>query len=332
VETIAIYRLGSIGDTVAALPCFHRIARSFPNSRRVLLTSSQDPAKATPVVSVLGPSGLIDDAIVYRTGERRMSALMRVRSELRSLGVKTLIYLIQPRGRRKLLRDLTFFKLCGVRHIIGASGSSDLLYPRIDPVTGWVEREAERLARGLSELGPLDLMNPDAWDLKLTQDEMDRARLELLPLGGHKFAAVNLGGKTAKQDWGDSNWTALLKRMKSVFDLALVFVGAAHERKRTENLAGLWPGPSINLCGSLSPRESAAAMKFAKFYLGHDSGPMHLAASVGIPCVAVFGDHDPPKQWHPLGSQHRIIHNMAGISAIRPQEVFEAICSLPKHQ
>ena len=66
-------------------------------------------------------------------------------------------------------------------------------------------------------------------------------------------------------------------------------------------------------------------MEGASLFIGHDSGPMHLAAAVGVPCVAVFGDHNVPKRWHPIGDQHRIIHNMRGVRAITPDEVYEAV-------
>ena len=44
----------------------------------------------------------------------------------------------------------------------------------------------------------------------------------------------------------------------------------------------------MNLCGRLSIRETAAVMKHADVYLGHDSGPMHLAAAAGVPCVGIY--------------------------------------------
>ncbi len=50
---------------------------------------------------------------------------------------------------------------------------------------------------------------------------------------------------------------------------------------------GRLPGPGgmvINLCGGLTPRESAACFAKARAFLGHDSGPMHLADAVGTQC------------------------------------------------
>jgi len=64
----------------------------------------------------------------------------------------------------------------------------------------------------------------------------------------------------------------------------------------------------VNLCGQVSVRESAALLAHARLYLGHDSGPMHLAAAVGTPCVAVFSSRNLPGEWFPYGTQHRMLY------------------------
>ncbi len=65
----------------------------------------------------------------------------------------------------------------------------------------------------------------------------------------------------------------------------LVLNGAPEESEASEFAAMGWrevnPGGAVvNLCGRLTPRESAAAFGRAKLFVGHDSGPMHLAAAV----------------------------------------------------
>ena len=65
----------------------------------------------------------------------------------------------------------------------------------------------------------------------------------------------------------------------------------------------------MNLCGKLTPRESAACFARSKLFLGHDSGPMHLAAAVGTPCVAIFAARNLPRVWFPYGKQHRVIYH-----------------------
>ncbi len=135
-----------------------------------------------------------------------------------------------------------------------------------------------------------------------------------------------MGGKAAEKDWGVDNWTTLIGGLSEDFgSYGLLFVGAAEDGPRAEALSAHWPSPVINACGKLSPRESGAAMREAAAFAGHDSGPLHLAAAMNVPCVALFGDFNRPAKWHPFGAHHRIIHNMGGVLAITVGEVDAAL-------
>jgi ADP-heptose:LPS heptosyltransferase len=116
------------------------------------------------------------------------------------------------------------------------------------------------------------------------------------------------------KDWGKENWRALLAKMAAEsLGRPLLLVGAAEESEASEFAAEGWRqnggGPVVNLCGRLSPRESAAALARAELFVGHDSGPMHLAAAVGTPCVAVFAARNIPQQWFPFGKRHRVVYH-----------------------
>lgn len=325
VETILIFRIGSLGDTVVALPCFHRIARSFPNSRRIVVTDIPASQKAASVESLLGRSGLIDGVIYFPPVPRKSRDFLELRKQISATRAKTLIY-IADRDFLSTLRDICFFRLCGLSQVVGAPLSRDLRFPRVDPETGHTEREAARLARCLAPLGVVDLDDPGFWDLGLRSDEVDLANGKLAPLGGNNFIAASIGGKDRSKDWGNENWAALLRLIAAErAGLALAFVGSADEFDRSAGLAANWPGPTLNLCGVLGPRESAAAMRRALLFVGHDCGPMHLAAAVGVPCVGMFGNFNQPNWWHPVGQGHCIIHNMRGVREISPEEVHAAV-------
>jgi ADP-heptose:LPS heptosyltransferase len=103
-----------------------------------------------------------------------------------------------------------------------------------------------------------------------------------------------------------------------------VFVGARDDSERSERLRACWPGAfAVDLCGRLTPRESAAVIERADLFIGHDSGPLHLADAVGTPCVGLFGSYNAPKIWHPSGVDTHIIHRMEGLSIIAPAQVID---------
>jgi ADP-heptose:LPS heptosyltransferase len=319
---VLVFRIGSLGDTVVALPCFHLIARAFADYRRVLITDALGSPKAAGVDKILDGSHLIDDVIHFPPPPRRFRDLLTLRNRIRQTGARVLVY-VADRGPLATLRDVLFFRLCGIRHVIGAPLARDLWRARIDAETGYEEPEAERLARCLASLGPIDLEDRAVvWDLRLSAEERRAAEIALAPLGGRGFIAISIGGRVAQKDWGDANWRELLSLLVAECrDLGLVFFGAAEEFDRSAGLATAWTGRVLNLCGHLTPRESAAALARAVLFIGHDNGPMHLAAAAGVPCVAMFGSFNVPRRWHPMGRGHRIIHDMRGVGTIPAAKV-----------
>ena len=91
-------------------------------------------------------------------------------------------------------------------------------------------------------------------------------------------------------------------------DLGIVCIGAGKEKDRCDRLTKDWKGPVLNLCGITQPRISALAMQNALFYVGHDSGPMHLAALVDTPCIAIFSARSKPGVWFPRGEDNHVFY------------------------
>ncbi|MCH8181072.1 MAG: glycosyltransferase family 9 protein [Proteobacteria bacterium] len=324
-STIVIYRLGSLGDTLVALPCFHAIERATPGARRVVLTNFPVSAKAAPLEGILGGSGLIDQALAYPVGTRSLKALWALRKQLRALGADTLYYLTPARGMAAVWRDILYFKLCGFRHIVGAPSTPELQTWQTLNAQGELEPECARLARSLSaggQLPAIDLHDRSLWDLRLSAREQQVADAVTAELQGRPTLVINMGGKVAEKDWGEARWMALLNGLgREHPELGLLVVGAQEDSERARRVTQNWPGPVVDACGRLSPRESAAAMRGAQLFIGHDSGPMHLAATVGVPCIGLFGGYNRPVVWHPFGEGHRIVHRMSGVQDISVDEV-----------
>ncbi len=310
VQRVLIYRLGSLGDTIVALPCYHQVARAFPEAKRWLLTNLPVAQKAPSPKEILGDSGLVHAYIGYPVGLRSIRGLLRLRREIRELRPQVLIYLAAPRGIRQAQRDAVFFRMCGIPRIIGLPLTQDLQENRWDAQRQMAEPEAHRLTRCLSEIGPFNLDAPPSWDLLLTDDEHRTAESVLAPLQSQLFVAVSVGTKMQSKDWGVENWGGVLERIHAEYPgYGLALVGAGSEASASEKAARRWGGKLVNLCGALTPRETAAVLERATLFLGHDSGPMHLAEAVQTPCVAVFAALRPPGVWFPYGRQHRVVYH-----------------------
>lgn len=332
-KRVIIFRQGSIGDFAISLPCLHAIRKNYPSAKITLLTNQPTNQATVPAMNILDGTQLIDDYITYRSGTRDFWELTKIRRALSKLAPETLIYLAQPRGRFAAYRDYCFFRWCGIKRIAGLHASRELLNCR-PPVPGgtlW-ESEASRLARSLRLPHRITVEKSEDWDLHLSAVETEEAnrilREGLLSnqYGKIPLLGISIGTKQEINDWGNYNWLAVLNGLKRL-NFGLIFIGAAEDGVRSQLLADEWHGPTLNLCGKIMPRVSAAVIKNCALFLCHDSGPMHLAASVGIRCIAVFSRRNPPGQWFPFGKNHKILYPQMAtdtIQSIEPNQVIAA--------
>jgi ADP-heptose:LPS heptosyltransferase len=298
---ILIYRLGSLGDTVLALPCFHLIREIYPEARIEVLTNAPVSGKAAPLESILAGTGLIDGAIHYPLGLRDPLGLLALAQRLREEKFDLLVSLAAARGFWASVRDGLFFRLCGIPRIVGLPFARRDLTCRRESTL--FEPEWRRLLRRIESLGQPN-PSPPKFDLRLTPEERAEAGRLLTPLP-EKFIAASLGTKTALNDWGLPRWKQLLGELSAAHPgLGLVLLGSADEAVRSRELLKSWAGPALDLCGATSPRVSAAVLARTLLFLGHDSGPMHLAAAAGTRCIAIFSARCPPGQWFPAGEGH----------------------------
>ena len=307
VRKVLIYRIGSLGDTVVALPCFHLLAWLFPLAERVLLTNFPVHAKAPASAAVLGDSGLVNGYMRYTVGTRSIGELWRLAREIRRFCPDLLVYLMPVRPMKNVRRDRFFFRLAGIRRVAGLPGGVQLRH-RFDPTTDLYEAEALRLTRSIAELGDAHAEDIATWDLHLTAMELDTASRALASRKGRPFIACAPGCKMQANDWERDNWRALLARLARKYPAhVLVMAGAAEDADLCDYAARGWTGDKLNLAGALTPRESAAVFAHAAVFIGPDSGPKHLAACMGVPCVCVFSARDPAGVWFPPGLRNQIV-------------------------
>jgi heptosyltransferase-3 len=115
---ILIYHIGSLGDTLVAVPALWAVRANFPGAHITMLTDAQPGRPMVQAGDVIDGAGLIDDYITYPA--YRPVAAVRLLLQLRSLQFDTLVYLIRPHvDDGRLRRDRAFFRLVGIRRFIG---------------------------------------------------------------------------------------------------------------------------------------------------------------------------------------------------------------------
>lgn len=339
-SSILIYRLGSLGDTVVALPALHLVRRVFPEARLSLLTNKPVASKAAAMESVLGPE-FFAEVMDYPVGTRNPAKLLAVAKRIRAGNFDALVNLAAARGRLKALRDRMFFRLCGIRSTFGFPRENSDFTVLLRSDGQLYESESFRLLKRLRVLGEASLDDPASWDLSLKLEELQKAEA-LIPSPSEPVLVACFGTKAQANDWGEENWTKLLEKLRSRLPAWRLFtIGSADEAALAARCSASWGEDVTNMCGQLAPRESAGLLQRSKLFLGHDSGPMHLASAVGAPCVAIFSARNPPGQWFPVGSGHKclyhktecfgcglttcIVEKKRCILSITVDEVFEAV-------
>ena len=123
-------------------------------------------------------------------------------------------------------------------------------------------------------------------------------------LNDENFIAINPIAYWETKLWDDDNFARLADLIKNNLKMNVVFTGS--EKSIIEGITSKMQTRGINLGGQTTLLELAQVYKKARLVITTDSGPMHLAAAVGTPVVALFGPTDPARTG-PYGEGHTIV-------------------------
>jgi heptosyltransferase-3 len=179
------------------------------------------------------------------------------------------------------------------------------LYPGANPRRHTVETHLDALRR----LG----LQPGADDRRLVMVPGNEAegRIDNL-LAAHRVVVGGFVHLHPASRWLFKCWTAdkvaLLADALAARGLPVVVTAAPDPAEKALIAAVLAAAraPLVDLSGQLSLRELAALTARARLFVGVDSAPMHIAAAMGTPVVALFGPSG-DIEWGPWGVAHRIV-------------------------
>ena len=331
VKRVLIFRQGSLGDTVVALPCFRLIKQAYPGAKIDVLTNKPINSKACALEMVLENMGLVDEYFTYPASVKLSEKMSWLKKYIKEVRPDRLIYMLERPGLQQTWRDYLFFKFCGVKRIVGMTLCGKKQEYLFDDKTKRFEYEGRRLARQLEGLGKVDWSDPAIMNLSITDVEQQKIQPLILNwMEKQPFFVCSIGTKLTIKDWGQDNWKMLMSELSKLYpSFGLIFIGVDGESERSQELLDLWDGPTLNLCGKFSVRQSAAFLSRAKYFIGHDSGPMHLAAAAGASCVAIFSRHNKPACWFPFGDKHQVIYPKGdSVLSITVPEVIEAVATV----
>ena len=280
---ILVIRGGAIGDFILTLPALRLIREAFPNShieiigyRHIIaLAEGRYYADATrsiefgPLAGFFARAGTLDAELI----------------EYFASFHQVISFLFDPDGifQRNLER-------CGVKRFLQA-------HVKIDDSA----HAAQQLARPLEALA---LYLEDAAPV-VFPNEQDRAFAEeFLREQIEPLVAVHPGSGSPRKNWPISHWRELLQMVLSERGRVLVVGGEADYASLGELRDEF--GSRLLVAQDLPLPSLAAILQQCAQFIGHDSGISHLAASVGAPCLLLFGPTD-PHVWAPANPGVRVL-------------------------
>lgn len=136
---------------------------------------------------------------------------------------------------------------------------------------------------------------------------------------------VHAAASLPAKQWPLERFAAVMKAVQNRHHARFVYTGAKEDAGLYHEIEKHGPFGGLNLCGITSLRENLSVYRAADLFLGVDSGPMHMAAAVGVPVVALFGPTD-ERKWGPWGEGHTVISKRLACHPCKPHKCADNEC------
>jgi len=312
---ILVIRRDNIGDLLCTTPLLHALRVRFPGAWLGVLANSYN-------APVLARNPDLDSVYAYTKlkhlgeGEGALGAIARRLGDLwalRRMGLDLAVLATPVFSRRtlRLARWLAPRRIAGFSDGSAAAAALDISVPE-SAVQG--KHEVERVFALGSALG----VEGEIPALRLVPDpvEVAKVRAAVGASGGKLTVAVHISARRPAQRWPVERFAELIERLHSAHDAMAVLLwspGAPDHprhpgddnkaRELSERLGARVPFlayPTERLA------ELVGAIAACDAVVCADGGAMHVAAALGKPIVALFGD-SPAERWRPWGVAHRVL-------------------------
>ena len=122
------------------------------------------------------------------------------------------------------------------------------------------------------------------------------------------LVAINPVAKWKTKLWDNLKFALLADRLIEKYNASVIFTGSQSDKSTIDNIMSCMSQRAVNLAGETTLKTLAALYEKTKFLISTDTGPMHMAAAVGTPVIALFG---PTAPWRtgPFGAEHKILRS-----------------------
>lgn len=275
---ILLIKPSSLGDIVHAMPTCAAIRRAYPKARLTWLVKREW-------------AGLVERIEGVDRVWPVESTLVGWLSQVSPLRAEQFDLVVDLQG---LFRSAAIGWLSGSPLIAGfANGreGSPWFYSRSVPVPSLELHAVDRYLLVAKAVGAVVFGTPE-FHFRLSQadhDEVDRLLSRSGVAPGTSWVALNVSARWPTKRWPAASFAEVADRLQQEGYGAVVLIGGPDERADVAAVRGKMKTPAIDLTGATTVGLLPALLSKASLLITNDSGPMHIAAAVGTPVVALFG-------------------------------------------
>lgn len=312
INKILLIQLGQLGDLVLETAAVEAIRKKFE--------------KAT-IISLVGPWGeewvkrdpLIDKVIGYEAGWLRPRSFRSEKSgnglfsTLTALWKERINLAVDFRGEAN---DILLAYLSGARLRLGYSLRSQKAFFPLEEVKfllnlpceyPWEKRhdfhQVEHNLRLLKKVGIEGEYRPRAF-FNTEEKEWARDFLEEAKRPG-PVVIIHPGASRREKIWAPQKFSALIEKLQREYKARVVIVGEKAELDIGQKIISVLKEKPVLAMGMTTLGKLTALISEADLFIGNESGPMHIAASLSIPTIAIMSGV--PSLYGPYKTKHRVV-------------------------
>jgi lipopolysaccharide heptosyltransferase I len=325
---IAVIKLSALGDVTHALPVAAALRERFPEARLTWVAERRETA-------LLRGHPALDDVIAVDTRRwRQTRGAAAWRATAREIG-DVLRCLRRPRvdvalDLQGLIKSGLVTAATGARVRIGFAArccreplNAVFTNRRLAPAPEHI------VDQQLALLAPLGILDARAafW-LPADAESAARAEAFLVSTGlasKDRLIVLNPGAGRSAKKWPVAHFAALATRLLGEASAHVLVVWGPGERSDAEAILAGVRGQDAVLAPPTDLRTLLALLRRASVVVAGDTGPLHLAAALGTPCVGLYGPTSAIRNG-PYGAGHRALQSPDGtMKGLSPEAVFLAV-------
>jgi ADP-heptose:LPS heptosyltransferase len=286
-QKILILELGGIGDTAMSIPAVRAVLNSYRNAHITVLTVPRTRA-IIESLKAEGP-GNLDVVSTDAMEKSRVNGWSSLIKTMRRERYDIAIDLSAVETFKAAVKRWLFFTTLGVTKTFGrnTNGRGWGFSKKSDDVLTSDEHEVLRKIKVVELLG----IKAERTAPRLTVPDHDKEYADaiLSEWTGRLIVGINPGAFRPSRTWPAGRFKDIAMWLIEEMSAHVVITGGDKEKAVVESIAESLPGDRVKTVTGVSIMKFGAVIERMNIFMTNDTGPMHVAAAVGVPTVALFG-------------------------------------------